>query len=345
MGRDPAQFLVRVSSDGTVLWPFSRTIESSCKLNVADFPFDRQECYFRFGSWAFTADELDIINAHDSGDVGSYVDNGEWNLLGMRVERDFATYRCCPGSYPFVTFTLVLERRYLYYVYNLISPCMIITLLGLTSFFLPAESGEKISLNVTILLGLTVFLLLVAEIMPPQSEVIPVIGMGIVFLVTSWKFLGLCIFVTSLSTTMSVVVLNLYFCGAREKSVPPWVRKWILGKLGYLLCARKVPQGCEQFHETPKAELIFVRGPENNLVSDRTPSPPTLSQRQRKLPVDDLGLHHEVLPDKKQEGTDLIKDWRLVSLIVDRLFFICISLADFAAFFYIVLPLLVRRPP
>ena len=42
-------------------------------------------------------------------------------------------------------------------------------------FLLPADSGEKVSLGVTILLSLTVFQLLVAEQMPP-SEQIPIIG-------------------------------------------------------------------------------------------------------------------------------------------------------------------------
>ena len=43
-------------------------------------------------------------------------------------------------------------------------------------FYLPVESGEKVSLGVTVMLALTVFLLLVAETMPPQSVVIPLIG-------------------------------------------------------------------------------------------------------------------------------------------------------------------------
>ena len=43
-------------------------------------------------------------------------------------------------------------------------------------FYLPPDSGEKVSLGVTVLLALTVFLLIVAETMPPQSETIPLIG-------------------------------------------------------------------------------------------------------------------------------------------------------------------------
>lgn len=48
-------------------------------------------------------------------------------------------------------------------------------MVALLTFFLPPESGEKISLGITVLLSLTVFLLLVAETMPPTSAV-PVVG-------------------------------------------------------------------------------------------------------------------------------------------------------------------------
>ena len=43
-------------------------------------------------------------------------------------------------------------------------------------FYLPPESGEKVNMGVTVLLALTVFLLLVAESMPPQSKNIPLAG-------------------------------------------------------------------------------------------------------------------------------------------------------------------------
>ena len=44
------------------------------------------------------------------------------------------------------------------------------------SFSLPPDSGERITLVVTSLLTMTVFMLLVAEIMPPVSDVVPIIS-------------------------------------------------------------------------------------------------------------------------------------------------------------------------
>lgn len=75
----------------------------------------------------------------------------------------------------FLTF-LLLQRQELYYFFNLIMPCALITGISLLVFCLPPETGEKISLEITVLLSLCVFLLMMSERMPATSETIPLIG-------------------------------------------------------------------------------------------------------------------------------------------------------------------------
>lgn len=48
--------------------------------------------------------------------------------------------------------------------------------LSLLSFFLPSEAGERITLVITNMLALTVFMLIVADILPATSEVVPLIS-------------------------------------------------------------------------------------------------------------------------------------------------------------------------
>ena len=71
---------------------------------------------------------------------------------------------------------LQLERRPLFYLLNLIFPCSVISTVAILTFLLPPESGEKVSLCITVLLSLAVFLLVVSETMPPTSETFPFIG-------------------------------------------------------------------------------------------------------------------------------------------------------------------------
>jgi nicotinic acetylcholine receptor len=51
-----------------------------------------------------------------------------------------------------------------------------LSVLTCLTFYLPTESGEKVSLGLTVLLSFSVFMLLIAEAMPATSEFIPLIG-------------------------------------------------------------------------------------------------------------------------------------------------------------------------
>ena len=64
----------------------------------------------------------------------------------------------------------------MFFVLFSIVPCMIIGMLILVSFFIPAESGERIGLCATILLAVSVYLLVVTEQLPEQSDTLPLIG-------------------------------------------------------------------------------------------------------------------------------------------------------------------------
>lgn len=55
--------------------------------------------------------------------------------------------------------------------------------MAVLGFTLPPDSGEKLSLGVTILLSLTVFLNMVAETMPATSDAVPLLGKQILTLI------------------------------------------------------------------------------------------------------------------------------------------------------------------
>jgi hypothetical protein len=47
----------------------------------------------------------------------------------------------------------------------------------ISGFLLPAESGEKVSLEVTVLLSQSVFLLVISDFLPPSADNFPILGM------------------------------------------------------------------------------------------------------------------------------------------------------------------------
>ncbi|GBL78634.1 Neuronal acetylcholine receptor subunit alpha-7 [Araneus ventricosus] len=166
---------VIISSDGNLTWLSSAIFRSSCKINVAWFPFDEQNCSMKFASWSYDGFRVNVIIQTKEGDLSNYVENGEWDLITMLVERNEVYYSCCQEPYPDVTFHIVLRRRPLFYVFNLILPCMLITGIALLSFYMPSDSGEKVTLGITTLLSMTVFLMVIGESMPPTSDTVPLI--------------------------------------------------------------------------------------------------------------------------------------------------------------------------
>jgi len=69
-----------------------------------------------------------------------------------------------------------MRRKAQFYVLTVLFPCILTGSVAAVSFILPPESGEKVSLSVTVLLSLAVFLLMVSEQLPASSDTFPYIG-------------------------------------------------------------------------------------------------------------------------------------------------------------------------
>ncbi|XP_051903058.1 neuronal acetylcholine receptor subunit alpha-10-like [Hippocampus zosterae] len=203
--------------DGQVMWDQPAITKSSCSVDVAFFPFDVQECHLTFGSWTHNGNQMDLFNALDSADLADFIHNVEWEVLGMPAKKNVILYGCCSDPYPDITFTLHLKRRSSFYIFNLLLPCMMISFLAPLGFYLPADSGEKVSLGVTVLLALTVFQLLVAESMPP-SESVPLIG----------KYYIATMTMVTASTALTIFIMNIHHCGPEGRPVPAWAERFIL---------------------------------------------------------------------------------------------------------------------
>ncbi|XP_041879399.1 neuronal acetylcholine receptor subunit beta-3 isoform X2 [Corvus kubaryi] len=163
-----------VKYNGVVTWTPPASYKSSCTMDVTFFPFDRQNCSMKFGSWTYDGNMVDLILVDENVDRKDFFDNGEWEILnakGMKGNRKDGLY-----SYPFVTYSFVLRRLPLFYTLFLIIPCLGLSFLTVLVFYLPSDEGEKLSLSTSVLVSLTVFLLVIEEIIPSSSKVIPLIA-------------------------------------------------------------------------------------------------------------------------------------------------------------------------
>ncbi|XP_074105099.1 nicotinic acetylcholine receptor alpha7 subunit isoform X1 [Cotesia typhae] len=213
---------VVVKDNGTCLYVPPGIFKSTCKIDITWFPFDDQRCEMKFGSWTYDGFQLDLqLQDESGGDISSFITNGEWDLLGVPGKRNVIYYNCCPEPYIDITFVVIIRRRTLYYFFNLIVPCVLIASMAVLGFTLPPDSGEKLSLGVTILLSLTVFLNMVAETMPATSDAVPLLG----------TYFNCIMFMVASSVVSTILILNYHHRNSDTHEMSEWVRilflKWL----------------------------------------------------------------------------------------------------------------------
>ncbi|CAD6185327.1 unnamed protein product [Caenorhabditis auriculariae] len=217
---------VFVDSNGDVTWVPPAMFKSSCRIDVEWFPFDEQCCTLVFGSWTYNSEEVRLhwYNNIQAVQLTDYSYSGIWDVIdvpGHLVNR-------AETKESKMVFNVVIRRKTLFYTVILIIPTVLMAFLSVMAFYLPVDSGEKISLTISLLLALVVFLLLVSKILPPTSN-IPLMG----------KYLLLAFVLNIIAVVVTVLIVNIYFRSALSHQMPVWVRKTFLEFLPHLLVMKR----------------------------------------------------------------------------------------------------------
>lgn len=71
---------------------------------------------------------------------------------------------------------VVIRRRPLFYAVSLLLPSIFLMVVDIVGFCLPPDSGERVSFKITLLLGYSVFLIIVSDTLPATAIGTPLIG-------------------------------------------------------------------------------------------------------------------------------------------------------------------------
>ncbi|XP_035713350.1 acetylcholine receptor subunit alpha-like [Folsomia candida] len=258
-------------NNGLVEWKPPAIYKSSCEIDVEYFPFDEQTCILKFGSWTYDGykvdlrhfDEVEGSNVVQLGvDLTAFYFSVEWDILDVPAVRNEKFYTCCDEPYLDITFNITMRRKTLFYTVNLIIPCMGISFLTVLTFYLPSDSGEKVTLAISILISLHVFFLLVVEIIPPTSLVVPLLG----------KYLIFAMILVSISICVTVVVLNVHFRSPQTHTMSPWVRRVFLHILPRLLMMKRPHYTMETHRHKWKESMLMMRAGNNATFHHQTES-------------------------------------------------------------------------
>jgi len=223
MSKDRTHVMVR--SNGKISHTTPVHTSTHCDIDLKNFPYDKQTCVLRFGSWTYNGDKLDLIVSKRTVDRSAFFEeNAEWDLLEFTAERLNTTYRVTP--YIELRFTLKLARKTSYYTYMYIGPVIILSLLAPFIFLLPPGDQQKITLGVGLLICFTFFFMDLSITMPAMHAHTPLIA----------QYYMAMYVILAVAMAISTLIANLARRAINIKHPPEILKKVILSWLGRCLC-------------------------------------------------------------------------------------------------------------
>ncbi|XP_011807398.1 PREDICTED: acetylcholine receptor subunit gamma isoform X2 [Colobus angolensis palliatus] len=212
-----------------------RDYEGLWVLRVPSTMVWRPDIVLENKSQTYSTNEIDLQLSQEDGqtiewifiDPEAFTENGEWAIQHRPAKMllDPAAPAQEAGHQK-VVFYLLIQRKPLFYVINIIAPCVLISSVAILIYFLPAKAGgQKCTVAINVLLAQTVFLFLVAKKVPETSQAVPLIS----------KYLTFLLVVTILIVVNAVVVLNVSLRSPHTHSMARGVRKVFLRLLPQLL--------------------------------------------------------------------------------------------------------------
>ncbi|XP_037113139.1 uncharacterized protein LOC119126125 isoform X1 [Syngnathus acus] len=152
-----------VFSNGTLRHRVVMAAEVNCEFNLFNYPFAEDGCPVVIQTWSSqgcgTFMEIGEVEVYD----GSH---GDWETLGAYLES--------PSDEQFYILVILKLRQQNPFI-TLMLPSILLILADMVSFALPLDCGERNSFKVTLVLSFTMFLLILNDQLPGDSECTPVI--------------------------------------------------------------------------------------------------------------------------------------------------------------------------
>ncbi|CAL8278943.1 unnamed protein product [Arctogadus glacialis] len=229
VGKSPDIPYVYVTHEGLVSNYKPIQVVTACTLNIYNFPFDVQNCSLTFQSWLHTIKDINITLMRSpqelKEDHSLFMNQGEWELLHvLSAYKSFSLDN--DDYYAEMKFHVVIRRRPLFYTVNLLLPSIFLMVMDIVGFYLPPDSGERVSFKVTLLLGYSVFLIIVSDTLPATAIGTPLIGVYFV----------VCMALLVISLAETIIIVRLVHKQDLQQPAPDWLKRLVLEKAPVLFC-------------------------------------------------------------------------------------------------------------
>ncbi|XP_075250326.1 neuronal acetylcholine receptor subunit beta-3-like [Convolutriloba macropyga] len=304
-----------IQSNGLVVaWSSMITVQLSCNFDLTKFPYDTQYCPVKIGPWIL---DNHIYHAGLEGDQNSsylplqgFDGDDQWDLL-TPVEASVTTIEKNDRYYDQITMHIRLKRLARFYEIVLIFPNILLYVMSSMVFWLPVDSGEKISLATTALLAEIVTFQVITDILPATSHPFPAM----------LYFICVVAMHIALNTLMSIAVINIH---SRSKARAPRIIHKVIGSR-MLMHLVFLPT----YEVEPPTENFPLEKPVPPIREDSANRTPAISENLRETSV---GKRKDFLLEKPEIQTvpkaeSVIGDysentpWKHFAYFVDRIMF------------------------
>ena len=187
--------LIRYNPEGVASYTPGQIFAGNCQVDIFYYPWDTQTCSLTFSPFGYVNTEIAFTAIEDHVLLNYYSPNGLWDLVNTSSTVHYS------GHTVVSVISFTLKRKPQFTIVNIIIPIVIMSLLNIVVFFIPTESGERISYCLTVLLSIAVFLTLVGDNLPKTSNPMAILSYYLVFILA----LSVCV------TFSTIFSLRLYF--------------------------------------------------------------------------------------------------------------------------------------
>ncbi|XP_032335613.1 acetylcholine receptor subunit alpha isoform X1 [Camelus ferus] len=371
---------------GHITWTPPAIFKSYCEIIVTHFPFDEQNCSMKLGTWTYDGSVVAINPESDQPDLSNFMESGEWVIKESRGWKHWVFYACCPSTpYLDITYHFVMQRLPLYFIVNVIIPCLLFSFLTGLVFYLPTDSagsiftlktilpkrqfllpyqpgqliylllnnhicdiispntnnlpkrgrgntyvcqqvtalkqfmadkerkkqdGEKMTLSISVLLSLTVFLLVIVELIPSTSSAVPLIGKYMLFTM---------VFVIA-SIIITVIVINTHHRSPSTHVMPEWVRKVFIDTIPNIMFFSTMKRPSREKQD----KKIFTEDIDISDISGKPGPPPMgfhsplIKHPEVKSAIEGIKYIAETMKSD-QESNNAAEEWKYVAMVMDHI--------------------------
>lgn len=219
---------------------------------------------------------------------------------------------------------MVIRRRPLFYAVSLLLPSIFLMLMDIVGFYLPPDSGERVSFKITLLLGYSVFLIIVSDTLPATAIGTPLIGKPPWGKRTAWPrnretsplppvlcvphplpmcagvYFVVCMALLVMSLAETIFIVRLVHKQDLQQPVPAWLRHLVLERVALLLCLGEQPASRRPLATSPATKTDDCTGERRRGVPTQGSGPgdlvESLWRARRDMPGSGQGLRSGYCP-------------------------------------------------